>query len=47
MEWVSTTGIWMGDIEVGENNTAVMGELFVYDKDNIEEAAALINSLGQ
>ena len=37
----------MGDIPVGGNNTAVMGELYVYDKDNIETAANLINSLGQ
>ena len=37
----------MGDITVGPNNVAVMGELFVYDKTNIEEAASLINSVGK
>ncbi len=35
----------MGDIAVGENNVAVMGELFVYDASNIQEAADLINSV--
>ena len=35
----------MGGISIGANNVAVMGELFVYDKTNIEEAADLINSI--
>ncbi len=37
----------MGEITVGDNNIAVMGELFVYDASNVEEAAALIDSLSQ
>lgn len=37
----------MGEVSVGDNNTAVMGELFVYDKTNIEEAADLISSLSK
>ena len=35
----------MGDITVGANNVAVMGELFTYDASNIQEAADLINSV--
>ena len=35
----------MGEINVGENNVAVMGELFTYDASNIQEAADLINSV--
>ncbi|WDR03883.1 hypothetical protein PSQ19_07580 [Devosia algicola] len=35
----------MGDLTVGDNSTAVMGELFVYDKTNVQEAADLIASL--
>ncbi|HEY8596763.1 MAG TPA: rhamnose ABC transporter substrate-binding protein [Devosiaceae bacterium] len=35
----------MGKITVGANNTAVLGELTVYDKSNVEEAANLIKSL--
>ncbi|MGB5865353.1 MAG: substrate-binding domain-containing protein [Sulfitobacter sp.] len=34
----------MGPIEIGENSVAVMGELFVYDASNVEEAAALTKS---
>lgn len=36
----------MGDIPIGENNVAIMGELFVYDQSNVEEAAALIQAVG-
>lgn len=35
----------MGQIEIGDNNVAVMGELFVYDKSNVEEAATLVESV--
>ena len=35
----------MGEITVGGNNVAVMGELFTYDASNIQEAADLINSV--
>lgn len=35
----------MGDIQIGANNVAVMGELFTYDSSNIQEAADLINSI--
>lgn len=37
----------MGEIVIGDNNTAVMGELFVYNKDNVGEAADLIKSLSK
>lgn len=37
----------MGKISVGEKNTAVMGELFVYDKSNIEKAAELIKAVSK
>ncbi|WP_259915768.1 rhamnose ABC transporter substrate-binding protein [Jannaschia sp. M317] len=37
----------MGSIEIGENNVAVMGELFVYDASNVEDAAALVESAGK
>lgn len=37
----------MGDIAIGEGNVAVMGELFVYDETNVEEAAALISAVGE
>lgn len=37
----------MGDISVGSGGVAVMGELFVYDKDNVAEAADLINSVSK
>lgn len=36
----------MGDIAVGPDNVAVMGELFTYDATNVQEAADLINSVG-
>ena len=35
----------MGEITVGPGGDAVLGELFVYDSGNIEEAAELIDSL--
>ena len=35
----------MGDILIGENNVAVMGELFVYDRTNVEAAAAIIKAV--
>lgn len=31
----------MGKIEVGENNVAVMGEPYVFDKSNIEQFAEI------
>lgn len=37
----------MGQIDIGDNNVAVMGELFVYDASNVEEAAALSASAGK
>jgi len=37
----------MGEITVGDGNVAVMGELAVYDADNVQEAADLINSVSQ
>ena len=37
----------MGEITVGDDNVAVMGGLFVYDKTNVEAAAELISSLSQ
>jgi rhamnose transport system substrate-binding protein len=35
----------MGDIQIGADGVAVMGELFVYDKSNVQEAADLIDSV--
>ena len=37
----------MGEIAVGANNVAVMGELFVYDASNVQEGADMINALSQ
>ena len=37
----------MGSLEVGDDNVAILGELFVYDATNIEEAAALIEALSE
>ena len=37
----------MGEISVGANNVAVMGELFVYDASNVQEGADMINLLSQ
>jgi rhamnose transport system substrate-binding protein len=37
----------MGDVQIGDGNVAVMGELFVYDASNVEDAAKLINSVGK
>jgi rhamnose transport system substrate-binding protein len=37
----------LGMLTVGENNVTILGELFVYDQSNIEEAAALIESLSK
>ncbi len=37
----------MGDIMVGADGIAVMGELFVYDATNVAEAADIINSVSE
>ena len=37
----------MGEIAVGPDNVAVMGELYVYDASNVQEGADIINSLSQ
>ena len=37
----------MGPIAIGEDGVAVMGELFTYDASNVEEAAALMDSVSQ
>jgi rhamnose transport system substrate-binding protein len=37
----------MGTIAVGDDHVAVLGDLFVYDKTNIQAAADLINSLSE
>jgi len=37
----------MGEITVGADGVAVMGELFVYDASNVQAAADLINSVSE